>query len=81
MTFGAFRIDLAGVIARMKDLFKGHNDLISGYNNFLPMGYETALPLDDEQPPLNKPIKLEDTLNFVHEIRQECNIINSIEFF
>ena len=30
------RVDTAGVIVRVKDLFKGHRELILGFNTFLP---------------------------------------------
>jgi hypothetical protein len=32
----ARRIDTAGVIQRVKDLFKGHKELVLGFNTFLP---------------------------------------------
>jgi paired amphipathic helix protein Sin3a len=35
-----YRIDTPGVIARVSDLFKGHDDLILGFNTFLPPGYK-----------------------------------------
>jgi paired amphipathic helix protein Sin3a len=33
------RIDTPGVIERVSTLFRGHNDLIQGFNTFLPAGY------------------------------------------
>ncbi len=33
---GMRRIDTAGVIARVRSLFKGHRELILGFNTFLP---------------------------------------------
>ncbi|XP_068476958.1 paired amphipathic helix protein Sin3-like 3 [Phaseolus vulgaris] len=48
-------IDTIGVIAKVKELFKGHKDLILRFNIFLPNEYEIKLPLEDEQPPLEKP--------------------------
>jgi hypothetical protein len=30
------RIDTAGVIARVKELFRGHKELVLGFNTFLP---------------------------------------------
>lgn len=30
------RIDTAGVIQRVKELFKGHKELVLGFNTFLP---------------------------------------------
>ena len=65
------RIDTAGVIARVKDLFKGHRDLILGFNTFLPKGYEITLPLDDDQPTQKKPVEFEEAINFVNKIKVE----------
>ncbi|KAK9277386.1 hypothetical protein L1049_006929 [Liquidambar formosana] len=67
--FKAQRIDTAGVIARVKDLFKGHRDLILGFNTFLPKGYEITLPLEDEPPPHKKPVEFEEAINFVNKIK------------
>ncbi|XP_031282358.1 paired amphipathic helix protein Sin3-like 4 isoform X2 [Pistacia vera] len=67
--FKAQRIDTAGVIARVKDLFKGHRELILGFNTFLPKGYEITLPLEDEQPPQKKPVEFEEAINFVNKIK------------
>ncbi|CAN1852666.1 Paired amphipathic helix protein Sin3-like 4 [Linum perenne] len=67
--FKAQRIDTAGVIARVKDLFKGHRDLILGFNTFLPKGYEITLPLDDEQAPRTKPVEFEEAITFVNKIK------------
>ncbi len=30
------RVDTAGVIIKVKELFKGHRELILGFNTFLP---------------------------------------------
>ena len=38
------RIDTEGVIGRVTDLFRGHDDLILGFNQFLPPGYRIELP-------------------------------------
>ncbi|KAK7362135.1 hypothetical protein VNO77_04236 [Canavalia gladiata] len=46
--FQAERIDVACVKATIKKLFKGHRDLIHGFNLFLPKS-EVILPLEDEQ--------------------------------
>lgn len=53
----------------MKDLFKGHRDLILGFNTFLPKGYEITLPLEDEQPPQKKPVEFEEAISFVNKIK------------
>ncbi|WCJ21740.1 Paired amphipathic helix protein Sin3-like 4 [Euphorbia peplus] len=67
--FKAQRIDTSGVIARVKDLFKGHRDLILGFNTFLPKGYEITLPLEDDQPPQKKHVEFEEAINFVNKIK------------
>ncbi|KAJ4836782.1 hypothetical protein Tsubulata_013609 [Turnera subulata] len=67
--FKAQRIDTAGVIARVKELFKGHRDLILGFNTFLPKGFEITLPVEDEQPPQKKPVEFEEAINFVNKIK------------
>ncbi|KAI3947902.1 hypothetical protein MKX01_034567 [Papaver californicum] len=64
----AQRIDTTGFIARVKDLFKGHINLILGFNTFLPKGYEITLPLEDEQPP-KKPVEFDEAINFVNKIK------------
>ncbi|KAM0058173.1 putative transcription regulator Others family [Helianthus debilis subsp. tardiflorus] len=46
--YRAHRIDPNGVTGRLKELFKGHNHLISGFNTFLPQGYEIVVTDDDE---------------------------------
>ncbi|XP_059648928.1 paired amphipathic helix protein Sin3-like 4 isoform X2 [Cornus florida] len=67
--FKAQSIDTAGVIARVKDLFKGHRDLILGFNTFLPKGYEITLPCEDETHPVKKPVEFEEAINFVNKIK------------
>ncbi|KAL2904207.1 Paired amphipathic helix protein Sin3-like 3 [Bienertia sinuspersici] len=67
--FKAQRIDTSGVIARVKDLFKGHRNLILGFNTFLPKGYEITLPPEDENPPAKKPVEFEEAINFVNKIK------------
>ncbi|XWS63595.1 hypothetical protein CRYUN_Cryun06bG0114100 [Craigia yunnanensis] len=67
--FKAQRIDTTGVIARVKELFKGYRDLILGFNTFLPKGYEITLPLEDEPPPQKKQVEFEEAINFVNKIK------------
>lgn len=55
-----------GVIARVKELFKGHNNLIIGFNTFLPKGYEITLD-EDEVPP--KKVEFEEAISFVNKIK------------
>ncbi|KAJ8428296.1 hypothetical protein Cgig2_027428 [Carnegiea gigantea] len=66
--FKAQRIDTEGVIERVKELFKGHNNLIYGFNTFLPKGYE--ITVDDEEPPPKKAVEFEEAINFVNKIKK-----------
>lgn len=67
--FKSQRIDTAGVIVRVKDLFKGHRDLILGFNTFLPKGYEITLTSEDEPLLKKKPVEFEEAINFVNKIK------------
>lgn len=40
-------IDTPGVINRVSNLFKGHSDLIVGFNTFLPPGYKIELQANE----------------------------------
>ncbi len=42
-----FSIDTPGVISRVSQLFKGHPDLIMGFNTFLPPGYKIEVQTND----------------------------------
>jgi len=53
-SFYHYRIDITDLVARVKELFKGHKDLILGFNTFLPTEYKIRLPLKVEQPHKNK---------------------------
>ncbi|XP_048229904.1 paired amphipathic helix protein Sin3-like 2 isoform X1 [Ricinus communis] len=66
--FKAQRTDTAGVIARVKQLFKGHNNLIFGFNLFLPKGYE--ITLDEDEAPPKKTVEFEEAINFVNKIKK-----------
>ncbi|KAK1383711.1 paired amphipathic helix protein Sin3-like 2 [Heracleum sosnowskyi] len=67
--FKAQRIDTTGVIARVKDLFKGHNNLIFGFNTFLPKGYEITVIEEGEAPP-KKTVEFEEAISFVNKIKK-----------
>lgn len=45
--FKSQTIDTPGVISRVSTLFKGHNDLIEGFNTFLPPGYKIEVQAND----------------------------------
>jgi paired amphipathic helix protein Sin3a len=66
--FKAQRTDTGGVIARVKELFKGHNNLIYGFNTFLPKGYEITLIEEDDALP-KKTVEFEQAINFVNKIK------------
>ncbi|CAH8340496.1 unnamed protein product [Eruca vesicaria subsp. sativa] len=66
--FKAQRTDTRGVIARVKELFKGHNNLIYGFNTFLPKGYEIIFIEEDEAPP-KKAVEFEEAITFVNKIK------------
>ena len=40
-------IDTPGVISRVSSLFKGHPELIVGFNTFLPPGYKIEVHAND----------------------------------
>jgi paired amphipathic helix protein Sin3a len=48
-------IDTPGVIARVSELFRGHRNLILGFNTFLPAGYK----IEYEEPPAPSPPQLQ----------------------
>ncbi|KAL1218756.1 Paired amphipathic helix protein Sin3-like 5 [Cardamine amara subsp. amara] len=64
--FKAQKVDTTGVIARVKELFKGHNDLLLGFNTFLPKGYKITLPEDDKP---KKPVDYTEAIEFVNKIK------------
>ncbi|MCO5610178.1 hypothetical protein L7F22_064414 [Adiantum nelumboides] len=66
--FKAQRINTPGVIARVKELFKGHRDLILGFNTFLPKGYEIRLPPEDEGPK-RQPVEFDQAISYVNKIK------------
>ncbi|CAA0820219.1 Paired amphipathic helix protein Sin3-like 1 [Striga hermonthica] len=67
--FKAQRIDTAGVIARVKELFKGHPNLILGFNTFLPKGYEITLTDEEEALP-KRIVEFEEAISFVNKIKR-----------
>ncbi|XP_050383632.1 paired amphipathic helix protein Sin3-like 2 [Argentina anserina] len=64
--FKAQRTDTTGVIARVKELFKGHTKLILGFNTFLPKGYE--ITLEEVEP--KKTVEFEEAISFVNKIKK-----------
>ncbi|KAJ0260964.1 Paired amphipathic helix protein Sin3-like 2 [Hirschfeldia incana] len=68
--FKAQRTDTSGVIARVKELFKGHNNLIFGFNTFLPKGFEITLDEVEEEAPPKKTVEFEEAISFVNKIKK-----------
>ncbi|GFP89869.1 paired amphipathic helix protein sin3-like 1, partial [Phtheirospermum japonicum] len=62
-------VDNAGVIGRMKELFKGHPNLIFGFNTFLTKCYETTLTDEDEDPP-KRTTKFEEAISLVNKVKK-----------
>ncbi|XP_024382732.1 paired amphipathic helix protein Sin3-like 4 isoform X2 [Physcomitrium patens] len=62
--FKAQKVDTAGVISRVKQLFKGHPQLIMGFNAFLPRGYEITQP-EEEKPA----VEFDQAINYVSKIK------------
>lgn len=75
-----YRTDIHGVIARVKVLFKGHNNLIFGFNTFLPKGLEIALDDEvvEEAPP---PKKADRALALVNNIKVQQQKRKKFVFF
>ena len=44
------KVDEIGVINRVRRLFHGHNDLILGFNNYLPVGYSIEMKTEYTEP-------------------------------
>jgi len=68
------RIDTPGVILRVKTLFKGHPDLIEGFNNYLPPGYNIEADEEDEAMDVNagpprRAIKFDKAQLYVKQIK------------
>ncbi|KAF5839292.1 hypothetical protein DUNSADRAFT_1165 [Dunaliella salina] len=72
--FKAQRIDTSGVIIRVKQLFKGHRELILGFNTFLPRGYEIELARvsddeEEEEEPNKQPVEFDQAISYVNKIK------------
>lgn len=49
-------------------MFKGHNNLIYGFNTFLPKGCEITL-IEEDEPLPKKTVEFEEAINFVNKIK------------
>ena len=69
--FKAQTIDTAGVIKKVKNLFYGHQELILGFNTFLPKGYEIKVEDLPSWPPQQKsPVEFDQAITYVNRIKQ-----------
>ncbi|CAA7031848.1 unnamed protein product [Microthlaspi erraticum] len=66
--FSPRKVDHCGVISRVKELFKGQQELIVGFNTFLPKGFEITITEDEYQTPPRKN-GLEECIDFPKKIR------------
>ena len=75
IVFASCRVGTHHVIATVKKLFKGHNNLISGFNTFIPKGYEIILEDDDKAPPPNQTAESEEAITFENRIKVEISVV------
>ncbi|KAI3988699.1 hypothetical protein MKX01_027063 [Papaver californicum] len=66
--FKVYKIDTLGVMSRIKVLFKGHPDLILGFNTFTPEGNEISTTMEDE-PSQKKPPEFVDFMIFLNQVQ------------
>lgn len=59
--FKAHKLDTNGVIAHVKDLFRGHRELIMGFNTFLPKGYEIEM---------QQTVEFDQAIDYVNRIKK-----------
>lgn len=55
------------MIARVSELFKGHESLVGGFNTFLPPGYKIELP--DDPPASRKQPEFDHARAYVKKIK------------
>ncbi|XP_045820398.1 uncharacterized protein LOC123913639 [Trifolium pratense] len=68
--FKAGRIDRRDVKYRVYELFKGHQDLIFGFNKFMPTQYEIKLPMDhDDNEQQGRQLETNDALAFLKKVK------------
>uniref|UniRef100_A0A8C7L3Q0 Paired amphipathic helix protein Sin3a n=1 Tax=Oncorhynchus kisutch TaxID=8019 RepID=A0A8C7L3Q0_ONCKI len=82
--FKSQSIDTPGVISRVSQLFKGHPDLIMGFNTFLPPGYKIEVATNDlvnvttpgqihhitpHGISNNQPVEFNHAINYVNKIK------------
>ncbi len=75
-TYNARRLDTPGVIAAVRELFGGNEELIEGFNVFLPPGYHVPLAANtpsnsvpEPTPPLPQPAAMTAAVPPLHQAR------------
>ncbi|ESQ35817.1 hypothetical protein EUTSA_v10006620mg [Eutrema salsugineum] len=63
MDFKCQRVTTDGVVQRIKALFKGYDDLLLGFNTFLPKEHAITLPAEEEKPQTT--VDFKDAVGFV----------------
>lgn len=64
------RIGTAGVVTRVRILFRGHRTLILAFNAFLPKGFEITLPAKEERLTKKQPtVEMEQAISYVPKRR------------
>ncbi|GMH68591.1 hypothetical protein TL16_g04966, partial [Triparma laevis f. inornata] len=66
--FKAQTIDTPGVITRVSNLFRGYNNLILGFNTFLPDGYKIELKAAPAAS--SQPVEFDHAISYVTTIKK-----------
>ncbi|KAI8889077.1 hypothetical protein K501DRAFT_329437 [Backusella circina FSU 941] len=66
--FKSQTIDTPGVIERVSILFKGHPNLISGFNSFLPPGYRIEC-LSNDMIKVTGPLEFNHAIHYINKIK------------
>ncbi|CAG2057842.1 unnamed protein product, partial [Timema podura] len=69
--FKSQSIDTPGVIQRVSNLFKGHPELIVGFNTFLPPGYKIEVQSNEQNRFQGQPDKYKRFLEILHTYQKE----------
>ncbi|CAA7031849.1 unnamed protein product [Microthlaspi erraticum] len=64
--FKAQRVDTGDVMVRVKELFRGEDEMLLGFNTFLPKGYK--ITLDDDQTLAND-VARDEAISFINKVK------------
>ncbi|TYI63576.1 hypothetical protein E1A91_D09G028200v1 [Gossypium mustelinum] len=67
--FSTQRADIVCVMGRVKELLKGHSNLIQGFNLFLPKGYEISVD-EEKASPEEKISEFDEAFDFITLIKE-----------